>query len=284
MKNLSTGRILLLVSIGFVAAYGLRIALSVPSHDRDWKPEFQILPEIERRDGRVHIRNVRDWRYGSGGKDPLSETYVHREIDPARVERVWFLMEPFERWDAIAHTFLVFDFHDAPPLAFSIEARGEIGEEFNPLAGATRHYKLAYLFGTEADFLVRRAVALGNRLYLYPVKTSDGFPSRLLSDILDMTDDLSGTPRFYNTFRHNCTNALAESANRATPGAIPWHISFVLPGYAPDYLETLGYIPTEFDVKEEADRYRIDDIVRDLADREDFSSELRIRAALRRGS
>jgi hypothetical protein len=270
-----------LLLLGLVVLYALRFGFASPSHDRDWKHEFSRLPLVERHDGLITIRDIRDWRYDE--EAPVSMRWTDRRIDLETVERVWFLMEPFEKWDAIAHTFLIFDFRDAPPIAFSIEARGEIGEEFNPLAGATRHYELSYLFGTEEDFLVRRAVTLGNRLYMYPVSASEGFPKRLLSDLLDQTEELSRTPRFYNTFRHNCTNALAASANRATRGAIPWHLSFVLPGYSPDYLRKLGYIPGMAAAETDDGRYRIDDIVRELSDRNDFSEALRERSAARRG-
>lgn len=272
---------LLLILAGLGMAYALPVLFAVPSHDRSWKPEFAVLPEIARDGYRVTVRNIRDWRYNADG--PVSMRWSERDIYPHLVERVWLVVEPFEKWDAIAHTFLIFDFKGTEPLVFSIEARGEVGEEYSPLAGATRHYELAYLFGAEQDFLVRRAVTLDHPLFLYPLTTSDGFPERLLSDLLDATDELSRTPRFYNTFLHNCTSALAASANRATPKAIPWDLSFILPGYSSAHLQKLGYIPDAADTGTGMSRYRIDDIVRGIADSEDFLSELRIRSAARRG-
>jgi len=267
--------------LGLAALYALRIVFSAPRNDRDWKAEFAVLPKVERDGNLVTIKNIRNWRYDENG--PVSMEWAERNIDTTRVKRVSLVVEPFEKWTAIAHTFLVFDFHGDEPLVFSVEARGEIDEEYSPIAGATRQYELAYLFGTERDFVVRRAVPLDHPLYLFPLSTEGDFPEKLLSDLVDATDELSRTPRFYNTFLHNCTNTLAESANRVTPGSIPWDISFLLPGYSPAFLQKLGYIPDTVDVRTDLKRFRIDDIVRDMADSADFSSELRIRSAARRG-
>ncbi|NTW14701.1 MAG: DUF4105 domain-containing protein [Candidatus Moranbacteria bacterium] len=264
------------------AAAVLRITFTAPSNNRNWKPEFTVLPEIERNGDLVTISNVRDWRYDPDG--PISTERIRRTVDLNDIRRVWFVTEPFEKWDAVAHTFLIFDFGNTEPLVFSVEARGEVGEEFDAIAGAFRHYELAYLLGTERDLLVRRAVFLKNRLYMYPIATEDGFPKHLLSDLLDTTEDIAKHPRFYNTLLHNCTSALAKSANRTTPGSVPWDISYILPGYAPSFLHKLGYIPEETDTAQAMERHRIDDFVKKLAPRDDFSEALRNLAAARRDS
>jgi len=281
MRSIPLKRISVSVLLGLATIFALRTVFAAPSHDRHWKAEFAVLPKIARDGNAVTISNIRSWRYDGNG--PVSMEWTERNIDTSRVKRVALLVEPFEKWNAIAHTFLVFDFTEGDPLVFSVEARGEIDENYHPIAGALRRYELAYLFGTERDLVVRRAVPLDHPLYLFPLSTDGDFPGKLLSDLVDATNELSGTPRFYNTFLHNCTNTLAESVNRVTPGAIPWDISFLLPGYSPAFLQKLGYLSDTVDMRTDFKRFRIDDIVRDIALSDDFSSELRIRAAARRG-
>lgn len=256
-----------------VSAFLLNVALTAPSNDRNWKPEFSVLPDIERNGDRVTIRGLRDWRYDGNG--PTALRWTERTVRLDDVERVWFVMEPFEKWDAIAHTFLIFDFRDGDPLVLSVEARGEVGEEFNPVMGTLRSYELMYIWGTERDLLVRRAVFLGNRLYMYPLRVSDGFPRRLLSDLLRTTDDIVRNPRFYDTLTDNCTNVLARSANEATPESVPWDKSFIFPGYSAEFLFRHGYIRSGTDPKTDKEHFRIDDIVRDIRTSERFSDELR---------
>ncbi|MEO1137583.1 MAG: hypothetical protein AAFW68_13415, partial [Pseudomonadota bacterium] len=43
----------------------------------------------------------------------------------------------------------------------------------------------------------------------------------------------------------NCTNELAKAVNSAFPGALPWHYSHILTGYAAARLHALGFIEDE---------------------------------------
>src|SRR5436190_18708148 len=64
-----------------------------PSNQRDWEFGVETLPQITIDAGSVLVRNVRDFRYTAQGT--RSSNYVDRALEVGRIERVWFVEEPF---------------------------------------------------------------------------------------------------------------------------------------------------------------------------------------------
>jgi hypothetical protein len=127
----------------------------------------------------VQVQHVRDFRWPADV--PPSYGYVDRSFDMRRLERVWFVKEPFSvpqlpRFEGVAHTYFVFDFLDQPPVAVSVESRRERGEGYDVLHGMVNEYELVYIWGTEQDVTGRRAVVGKNELYMYPLVGSMDSP------------------------------------------------------------------------------------------------------------
>lgn len=205
-----------------------------PQNDRAWTEEHARITTAEVSDRTVTLRNVRDWTYDASG--PLSREWLDVTVDPTKITRVWFVIEPFGGWKAVGHTFLTFEFADGMTLAFSIEARREADETYSAFDGMLRRYELSYQWGTERDFIARRLVHLNHEVRMYPLTLPEGAPEALFHSLIEETNELAEEPRFYNTLMANCTNLLASIVNEHYPGTLPYHYAFVLTGYSDTYL------------------------------------------------
>jgi hypothetical protein len=189
-----------------------------PSNQRDWEFGVETLPEISIQGSSVLVQHVRDFRYTA--EWTRSSGYVDRAFEVDRIERVWFVEEPFTiapftGFGGVAHTYFVFDFRDQAPLAISVESRRERGEDYDAIRGLFNEYELIYIWGTEEDLTGRRAVLEQNDLYMYPLRIPGEAARELFLQLAHASQQLESQPRFYNTLTSNCTNELAKAANTA---------------------------------------------------------------------
>lgn len=249
------------------------ILVRQPSNTRDWEEEFAVQPTVSIKDNFVTISNIRDWRYSEN--EIISKNYISRTYDVTKLKKMWFMLEPFGGWDGVAHTYFVFDFEDQDPVSFSIEARREKGETYTAFQGLQRKFETVYLWGTESDFTVKRAVYLKNNVYMFPLITSDGFEKKLFMELAQQTIALNRSPRFYNTLTSNCTNSLADIANLVIKDTVPFHYSRLLTGYSAEYLHDLGYIPNEKSYDEMKNDFLVNEMVKKTYSDQNFSKQLR---------
>jgi len=276
------GRYVLAAAVLAVACWVVfTAALQRPSHVRDWESGFERLPSVTVADGVLSIHNLRDYRLDGDGV--VRPGFVDQSLRLDDIERAWFLVEPFsalpfDGFKGIAHTYFAFDVKGQPPITVSIEARRERGETFDLGRGMLNQYELMYIWATEEDTTVKRALDQRNELYMFPLLVSRESTIRLVERLAATTAALEREPRFYNGLTSNCTSELAMAANSVRPGAIPVSIAWWLPGYSVDQLYDLGYIPHDRPLDETRRRYYISDLVRETHAEPDFS--VRLRASL----
>jgi hypothetical protein len=172
---------------------GYRFLVLQPSNERTWEYGMETLPHITVDGNIVDVESERDFRWTTDG--PLSSDYVDRRFDVERLQRVWFVQEPFtiEPFDGltgVAHTYMVFDFEDQPPVAVSLEARRERGERSDAVRGAFNDFELIYIWGTEQDVTGRRAVLERKQLYMYPLIGSADSGRRLFLELARASQEL----------------------------------------------------------------------------------------------
>lgn len=249
------------------------------SNDRDWTDDMSRLAgvRVESRQGvpLVSIENIRDSSY-QNEEEQIS--YYSDEFDPEKLERIWFLVEPFSKWEAAAHTFFVFDFEGGQTLSFSVEARKEKDEKYSALRGLFREYELYYMFGSERDLILRRTDHLDHDVYMYPVKTTQENMKRLFLSIALEANRLESSPAFYNTITSSCTTTLVKHINDTSPGKVGWwRKEQYLPGLSDQLAYELGLIDTNQSFEETKKAAYIKDKANSCADSPDFSSCLRAR-------
>lgn len=231
-----------------------------PRLDRAWEENSRILPSVTVGTSTVEVKNMRDWRYGRG--TVISKNYKDETFDLSKIEKAYLLFNPFGEWEGVAHSFFVFEFSDGKSVSVSIEARREEGETYNVVKGILNEYEMWYAFGSPEDFMGARAIYSDEELYKYPLDISTTTMRGLFVDLSNTAHRLESKPEFYNTVTSNCTNLLADAANRVNPGSVPWSFARIFTGYADDELYKLKLIPHDKPFEEVYKESRVDELVR----------------------
>lgn len=237
-------------AVGAVALLGVALGAAAvagraPSLARTWDEDVRVLSGVDRLpDGRVRLGQVRDWRYTRD--EVVSKDYFEGVYDPADVRGLWLYEQELGLGGLIAHTFLVFEFPEsygeARWLGLSVETRREVGETYSLVGGVLRAFEVTHIWANEEDLVTRRVELLDYPLTRYRVSVPEESVAAILRQFLDETAALATTPRWYNTLTTNCTSSLIGYVNEISPGAIPWHYSFILTGRTDTYLAGLGYV------------------------------------------
>ena len=164
----------------------------------------------------VRLTGVRDFDWRS--PDDFTVHYEEREVRLSHLTGLDFYVSYWGGGLAgrlVGHTFLSFDFDDAPPLSISIETRPEVGEGFDPLASLFKQYELIYVVGDERDIVRVRTNYRGERVYLYHLNTPPQNARRLFLVYLRRINELADHPEFYNLLSNSCTLNIIRYANAA---------------------------------------------------------------------
>lgn len=254
---------ILAVLITVIILISISNIIKTPSHDRQWSEDSKILPSISVNENTIEVKNIRDWRYSR--TEILSKEYYDESFDLNKLEKTYYLINPFGKWNGVAHGFFLFVFEDGKSVSVSIEARREADESFNSIKGLFNKYELWYTYGSAADFITRRAVHYeDNELNMYPLLISKEMSQKLFLDLANETQSIEKEARFYNTLKSNCTNLLMDSLNKAKKGTVPFHYSRLFTGYSDDYFYKLGLIPNDASFEEINKKFRIDDEVLEI--------------------
>jgi hypothetical protein len=177
----------------------------------------------------------------------------------------------------VSHTFLSFNFDNAPPVCISIETRPEVGRGFEPIPSLFKQFELIYLVGDERDLVGMRANIRGEEVYLYHIRTTPDRARKLFRIYLDRINELANRPEFYNLLTNSCTINIVRYLRMAGK---PWRFDFryILNGFVDSYLYSLGLLDTALPFAELRSRSRINDAAQAADNSPDFSQ--RIRAAV----
>ena len=248
-----------------------------PRDNRAWIPEMKAMPAAHIDGNRLHISNVRNFRYQPDGT-PIPG-YYNRTYALDDVRTVWFVVSPFTgKPKGLAHSFVTFGFADSSYLAISVEARREVGERYDALAGLLRHYELIYVIGDERDVIGKRALLSEDPLYLYPIKAPHEKIRAMLVSMVSRANGLRARPEFYNTLTNNCTSTIVDHVNQVSPKRVPAGLKTMLPGYADEVAMRIGLIDAKTDIEKMRPLFRINDIAR--AAYGDTAFSLKIRESL----
>ncbi len=251
------------------------LLLARPQTDRRWESEQKRMPQVEVVGHHVLIKGMRDLRRTS---DPLVD-YVNYSCRLDQIRSVWFGVERLGGSKLVAHTFLAFGVERGEQREYfnvSIEIRREEGEVFSLPGGLYRNFELMYVFASEQDILIRRAIEEEDVIYLFPVRATPGTVQRLFLDVSARANRLRREPEFYNTLTNNCTSNIAAHVNRLAPRTVnPLDPRMVFPGLADRLLFDLGLLDTDLDLESARRHFRVDQQIKASPDRADISNWIR---------
>jgi hypothetical protein len=242
--------ILILVVMALLWAFFRHLRLR-PSNDRSWVNDNERLTTAEFDDGKVTIRNVRDFEWRSN-RD-FDKRWIDMEINLDDVSKIWFVLEYFDpSRRQMAHTIMSFEMSDGTRLACSIEVRRERGERYHPVKGLFRQYELIYVWATERDVIgVRTRCRKRSVTHLFEaVVLGPGNERRMLESYLKRTNKLSQSPEWYNTITNTCTTNIVRHVNEVYPGRVPRAVAVLLPGLSPKLLQRNNLVKIEGTIEE----------------------------------
>lgn len=243
-----------------------------PGLDRHWQPDVARTPTAEIDGDRLTVRNLRNFAWGPGDTI-LAERWEDRTYDLSQLRHV-DIAASYWAGDAIAHLIVSFGFDDARQLAFSIEARKEVGEAYSAVNGFFRNNELVYVAADERDLLGVRAIERGERVYLYRTRMPPERARALLMDYVQEMNRLAVAPEFYNSATTNCTTQIGVHV-RQSGAMLPPSWKLLLSGYAPEYAYERGALDTRLPFDELRRRSLVVDAARAARDSPDFSARLR---------
>jgi Domain of unknown function (DUF4105) len=245
-----------------------------PSHDRNWRPEVAVMPRAVIDGDHVLIKNVRNFDYHS--TNDFTVRYEDREVLLSHLTSVDFFVSYWMRIP-VAHTFVSFNFDNAPPVCISIETRPEVGRGFEPVASMFKQFELIYVVADEHDIVGVRTNFRHEDVYLYRIMTSKQNAQKLFLVYLDRINQLADRPEFYNLLSNSCTINIVRYARLA--GKLEdFDIRFWLNGYADRGLYRARLLIPTLPFAELRRRSWINSAAQAAGDAPDFSK--RIRASL----
>ena len=258
------------VGIAGVVAW---LAAQRPSNDRHWRTDQDRVADATFAGDTVRIRNVRNFHWISA--DSGEPRWDNRTYDLGQLNSVWYVVVPFINAGAVAHTFVSFGFADLQYVAISVEARKEVGETYDALAGLFRRYELMYVVADERDVLAVRTNHRPDSVFLYRVHTTPERARALFVSMLQMADSLRTHPAFYNSLIRNCTSTIAQHVNSLVPGRVPFSYKILLPGYADRLAYDIGLFGDDLPFPELRRRAFVNDRGRRIGDSPDFAVRIR---------
>lgn len=260
-----------LVGFGAVLAWWLTIA---PSNDRPWQGDVARTPWAEIDGDRVTIHEVRNFEYRTETDDtPRWET---RSYDVAQIRGAdLFITYWGSPW--IAHPIVSFQFGADDHIAFSIETRKEIGEEYSAFKGFFRQYELVYIVGDERDLIrLRTNYRTGEEVYLYRTTATPEAARIIFLDYLRSANDLHARPAFYNAVTSNCTTNIRIHTKVAAGDKIPpWNWRLLLNGKGDEFAYANGRFVGDLPFAALKRQAHINDAARAADQAPDFSARIR---------
>ena len=232
------GRKLLACVVGVAAVLAWWLTIS-PSNDRPWQQDVAETPWAEIDGDRVTIHNVRNFDYRA--EFDYTPHWEDRTFDLSQIRGAdIFLTFWGSPW--IAHPIVSFQFGEDEHIAFSIETRKEVGEEYSAFKGFFRQYELVYIVADERDLIrLRTNYRTGEEVYLYRTVATADAARAIFLDYLRSANEMHEQPVFYNALTSNCTtNIRIHTKVAAGDGFAPWDWRLVLNGKSDEFAYEYG--------------------------------------------
>ncbi len=92
--------------------------LKKPSLNKNWTDDAKILPDVTINTSTIEVKNIRDWRYEQG--KIILNNFYNETFDLNKIEKAYFLLNPFGKWEGVGHTFFLFEFSDGKTVSVSV--------------------------------------------------------------------------------------------------------------------------------------------------------------------
>ena len=254
-----------------------------PSSKRNWQNDVSQTAWAEVHSSQVVIHNVRNCEY----RAELDYTcrWETRSYDLTQLRGTdGYIVFWGSPW--IAHTMVSFQFGDDDHVAFSIETRKTVGQNYSALLGFFRQYELTYIVADERDVVRLRTNyregehGLGEDVYLYRLRWDTVRARARFLEYVDRVNELHAQPEWYNALTRNCTTSIFEQRENSPGAAIQlsqWNWQVLANGKLDKLIYDRGAFVGDLPFEELKKRAYINPVARTVMDIEDPGFSRRIR-------
>jgi hypothetical protein len=227
--------------VGFfiVLAWWIRLK---PSNDGNWQPNVAQTAWAEVDGDRVTMHNLRNCDYRT--ETDYANCWSDRTLYLSQIRGVDFFLTnwgiPFA-----SHPIVSFQFGDNDHVAFSIEARYKVGQEYSTILGFFRQYGLIFVAADERDVIrLRTNYRKDEEVYMYRVRVQPEVARAMFFTYVSYLNKLKTHPEWYNELTRNCTTTLDKPLAADTNNPQPWSYRLILNGTLDELLSDRGRLVT----------------------------------------
>ena len=245
----------------------------LPSNQRDWSPDQQVLPHGQISGETITLHNIRRCDYLT------AQDYVVTHYDQTfpinSIETVDFIVTSPDATPTVAHTILSFGRRDGSYLSVSIEGRTEKNEPYIPMLSISRKYEIIYVIADEADLVGAKSMQPDWSIRIYPSTATPEQSQALFLDIVRRANALQGEPEFYDPLLNSNKSNLAKHFNTVQPDTIPIRWDNLLPGFSAKRAFELGLIDQRISFESLDSLADITQLSKKFRSRPEFSAKIR---------
>jgi hypothetical protein len=249
-----------------------------PSNQRDWRPDVAQTAWTETDGDRVTIHNLRNCDYRT--ETEYTNCWHDRTVYLSRFRGVDFI---FVNWGVpwIGHPIVSFAFDDGEHIAFSIEARYQVGQSYSAILGFFRQYDLIFIAADERDVVrLRTNYRKDEQVYMYRTRVEPQIARAMFLTYIAYLNKLRDQPEWYNALTKNCTTAIDRQISATMSNPQPWTFQFIANGTLDELLYNRGRLVTDgLPFRELKERAHINAVARAANQSPDFATLIRRPAA-----
>ena len=231
-----------LVLIAFLVVLAWWFSLK-PTNSADWQENVSRLAQVEINGDVVAIHNYRNCDYRS--ENDYFNCWSDRTFSLSQLRGVDIFLT---NWGIpqIAHPIVSFDFGNNQHVAFSIEARYKVGQDYSTVLGFYRQFELIFVTAAESDVIrLRTNFRKDEEVYLYHTNLSPDVARAIFRSYADYLDRLRTDPEWYNAVTRNCTTTMDRQLSEAVPDPQPISLRrLLLNGTLDEFLYSRGRLVT----------------------------------------
>ncbi len=231
--------VLLLAGFCIVLLWWLNLK---PSNQGDWQADAARTTWIDTNGDRITIHNLRNCDYRT--KKDYTDCWSDRTVYLSQLRYADFF---FTTWGPkyIGHPIVSFQFGDNDHIAFSIEARYKVGQEYSAILGFFRQYELIFITADERDVIrLRTNYRKDEQVSMYRTTVSAERARRIFLLYADYLNQLRDHPEWYNAMTRNCTTTLDTQIAADVKNPQPWNYQLLLNGTLDELLYNRGRLVT----------------------------------------
>ena len=213
-----------------------------PSNDGNWQPDADRTAWAEMDGDRVTIHNLRNCDYRS--ETDYANCWGDRTLYLSQIRAADFFLT---NWGIrfASHPIVSFQFGDNDHVAFSIEARYQVGQAYSVIRGCFRQYGLIFVAADERDVIrLRTNYRKDEEVYMYRLHVQPEVARAMFFTYVTYLNRLKDHPEWYNELTRNCTTTLDKPLAADVQNPQPWNYQFILNGTLDELLYDRGRLVT----------------------------------------